>query len=694
MNAPLVDKAFCRIGIDVGGTFTDLVLANRKTGKLTFFKQPSTPSEPSEAVEKGIAGILKRAGVQPDAVELIIHGTTLGLNAIIQRRGARMALVVSPGNRDIFEIGRGRISEPFNLMVEKEIPLIPRSLVMEVPARVQADGTVRERPSQESLAELVERLKRADVDAVAVMLLNSYLHPELERQVAAALREGLPGVLITESAEIWPEVREYERALVGALNAYINPLLEKYLTRLQQRIDSLGVSAPIYITSNNGGTLGLPTARQRPIDTILSGPASGVVASSALADLSDVSKVITFDMGGTSSDMAVSDSGRPEYTTRTMVGDFPLILPVVNVSAIGAGGGSIISVDRHGVLKVGPASAGAEPGPICYSRGGTLPTVTDCYLTLNMIREDGFLGGAMRLDRASAVRALEEIGKRLGFTGDDIAQKAAEASLLVATSRMSTDIYKAFAQRGLVPQEFILAAYGGAGPTHANLLAKEARLKAILIPPSPGTLCAFGALVADLRRDFVRTVQRRIELTPVFKAHLAGLAAAIRAEADEWLAQEGAIVGPVEVHWTADLRYLGEASEINIRIPEGAIEEGRIGEIAEAYHVAHDLAYEFRDDDHIIEMLNLRAQVVAQVPPLKLPEIETGSAVAPKTRRPVFSDGRWIEADVHARSELLAGVTIKGPAIIEQEDTTSWILPGWQGVSNASGIVIVTRSQA
>ena len=422
------EKEGCRVGIDVGGTFTDLVLADAATGALTFFKEPSVPDDPSTAVERGLQGIIARAGIAPDAIDLVVHGTTLGLNTIIQRKGATLALVVSRGNRDVLEIGRSRMPDSYDFRSQKEEPLVPRDMVFEIDARMTADGTIETRPAQAEIEALAQTLVDRKVDAVAVMLLNAYVDGTLEREVAAALRDALPGVLVTESAALWPEIREFERALVATLNAYIHPQVDGYLARLRERMDAIDVKAPLYITASNGGTLGVESARNRPIDTILSGPATGVVAAARLAALGEQRKILTVDMGGTSCDMAVSLDGEPEYTTRTTIGDFPLILPVVNVSAIGAGGGSIVWVDNQGVLKVGPQSAGAAPGPVCYGRGGTEPTMTDCYLAAGYLRTDRFLGGRMTLDKDAAIQALAGIADRIELPGDDKAAQAAESA--------------------------------------------------------------------------------------------------------------------------------------------------------------------------------------------------------------------------------------------------------------------------
>ncbi|MBL8672706.1 MAG: hydantoinase/oxoprolinase family protein, partial [Alphaproteobacteria bacterium] len=335
----------CRIGIDVGGTFTDFVLTNTATGQLSYFKEPSVPKDPSLAVERGIQALLARAGLQAADVELVVHGTTLGVNAIIQRRGARVALVTSPGNRDVLEIARCRMPSSYDFSVGKEEPLVPRDLVFEVPARIGSDGTTRIAPDDAAIAALCRALRASEATAVAVMLLNSYADPALEIDVAQRISRQLQGVLVSASSQIWPEIREYERALVATLNAYIHPLLESYYALLTQRMTKIGIAAPLFITASNGGSLSVESARERPIDTVMSGPASGVVAAARIATLANRQEIITFDMGGTSSDIAVSKGGEPEYTTRTMIGDFPLVLPVVNVSSIGAGGGSIVWVD-------------------------------------------------------------------------------------------------------------------------------------------------------------------------------------------------------------------------------------------------------------------------------------------------------------------------------------------------------------
>jgi N-methylhydantoinase A len=686
-------QARCRIGIDVGGTFTDFVMADMSNGRFHYHKEPSVPSDPSRAVEQGIAALVKAAGVPYSAVELVVHGTTIGLNAIIQRRGARVALVVSPGNRDVMDLARSRMPNSYDFTAPRETPLVPRDLVIEVPARMRADGAVVREPTAGELAALVGELKVRKVDAVAVMLLNSYRDRSLEAGLAVALRAALPGTLVTESAELWPEVREYERALVAALNAYIHPLMESYFERLRTRLSALGLAAPIYITANNGGTLGLDTARRRPIDTILSGPASGVVAAARVAAPGNRTKLITIDMGGTSTDIAVCVAGEPEFTTATNVGDFPLMLPVVNVGAIGAGGGSILWVDAQGVLKVGPESAGADPGPVCYGRGATRPTITDCYLVVGILDPTRFLGGRMTLDRAAAERALDAVAAKLGLEGPDRALRAAASALRVATSKMATETSKLMARRGLDPREFALLAYGGAGPTQANLLAEEALLPEVVVPLAPGTFCALGAILADVRRDYLRATRTTVGRDAAQMEALMATVTEVEREALDWVGKEGEIIGEHRLELAFDMRYPAQAYDLRIAVPEAARAGLDAETLAALFHAEHERHYGFADAGSAVQIKNLRVRVTGRVARLTLASPPETPAALPRARRRIYDRTQWVDADVYDRTQLGLGTRIRGPAVVEQADTTTWILPGWEAVADPVGNLILTRAK-
>jgi N-methylhydantoinase A len=683
-----------RVGIDVGGTFTDFVLSGT-AGGLVFHKEPSTPDDPSAAVESGLLALVRKAGIGMGDIGLLVHGTTLGLNAIIQRRGGPIGLVVSPGNRDVLEIARCRMPNSVDFHLTKEESLVPRDLSFEIPARMKADGTVLVRPDAADYDRVAAALLEAKVATVAVMLLHSYLHPALEAEVAAELGRRLPGVPVTASAAIWPEAREYERTLVAVLNGFIAPLMQGYFARLQDRLTLRGLRAPITITTSNGGTVALRSASARPIETVLSGPASGVVAAARAADRTAHHRLITLDMGGTSCDIALTRSGAPEYTTRTTVGDFPLVLPVVNVSAIGAGGGSIIWVDPQGVLKVGPRSAGAAPGPVCYGRGGTEPTVTDCYLACGFIDPDRFLGGRMALNRAWAERALAPIAERLGFSGPDAPARAAHAALRVATAVMATELGKGLAQRGEDAASFALMPFGGAGPTHANLLAEEAGLPAVLVPFAPSTFCALGAVLSDLKRDFVRSLRLRTwPADPHATAALMTALFELSTEAKVWLEREGHATTHISLEASAEMRYAGQSFELTVDFPPATfnVMPAQIaGAVAEAFHRVHEAIYGFRDTGSAIEMTAFRVRATGHLPPVALPDAPARPAAAPVGTRRVFTAEGWQDWPVHERGRLGRGARIAGPAIIEQEDSTLVLLRNWDAEVDIRGNLELRR---
>lgn len=676
-----------RIGIDVGGTFTDFVLSNPKDGSLTFYKEPSTPDEPSRALIDGLQALLAKAGLTSADVATLMHGTTIGLNAIIQRRGATIALVVSKGYRDILEIARSRMPSSFDFHASKEEPLVPRLRIVEIDARLSAAGEVTKAADDAELERVASELKRLGVDAAALVLINGYTTPSVEIAMAKTLCEKAGGLSITSAAAIWPEIREYERTLVACLNAYIQPLMQRYFTGLKAGLERDGVVAPILVTASNGGSLSLVSAAERPVETILSGPASGVMAAARLAQAANVTSIITFDMGGTSSDIAVAQAGSAALATRTDIGGLPLVLPVVDVSAIGAGGGSIVWVDAHGLLKVGPQSAGAMPGPVSYGRGGTEPAVTDCYLALGYIDPAGFLGGRMTLDIDAARAALAAIGARIGLTGDDGAALAAEGALSVTTAGMATELYKTLAARGLDPASFALVPFGGAGPTQANLLAVEAGINRVVIPPAAGTFCALGAAAADLRRDFVRSLRRAVD--PASAALMLDILAELENEGSAWLDREGETSQTRRFERGADMRYAGQAYELRVTLDE---RHRDAASICEAFHLEHERIYGFRDPQTEVELGTVRLAVVGVTDSITQPGVAVGTGKpVRKGERPIFRAGAWIAADVYDRTALGAGDQITGPAIIEQDDTTTVLLPGWSARTDGHGNLHLER---
>ncbi|MEV4582135.1 hydantoinase/oxoprolinase family protein [Nonomuraea jabiensis] len=702
--------AGARIGIDVGGTFTDLVASVPDRGLVVHHKEPSTPADPSLAVADGLAALLARAELRPEEVTGLVHGTTIGLNAVIQRRGARIALVVTEGYRDILEIGRSRMPSSFDLYAGKEEPLVPRNLIVEISARLGPRGEPVAEPDAAELDRVAARLRATGADAAAVVILHGYTDPAFEEGVAAGLRERLPLLPVTASATVWPEVREYERALVACMNAYIQPLMRDYFTRLEGRVRGLGVSAPIFISASNGGSMSLRSAAERPVETVLSGPAAGVAAAARLG----AGAIVTFDMGGTSSDIAVSVDGSPELATHTTVGGLPLIVPVVAVHAIGAGGGSVIRVDGQGVLKVGPGSAGADPGPAAYGRGGDRPTVTDCYLATGLIDPRTFLGGRMPLDAGASLKALSGLAPHLasrgehgepaggdvagpdgadgdagGPGGEVAAYRVAASALRVATAGMATELQKIMAQRGLDPRRFALVPFGGAGPTHAALLAEEVGIAHIVVPPTAATFCALGAAGADLRRDFARSLRRPLDAASATR--LAGVLAELSARAQEWLAeQNGEARLRGRLSFAADMRYSGQAYELRVDLDPDRLDAEAV---SEAFHAEHERLYGFRDQSATIELGTARLGVVGPVAGLPPAAVRPGTgAPRPTARRRVLLAGAWHDAHVHARESLGVGDAFDGPAIVEQDDTTVVVPPGWSADVDEAGNLHLRRT--
>lgn len=684
-----------RIGVDVGGTFTDFVLIDPKTGRLHMHKEPSTPDDPARAVAAGFTAIVEQARVATGSVQLLAHGTTIGLNAIIQRRGARTALVVSPGHRDILELGRCKMRDPLNFFDAKERPLVPRSHVIETAFRLDARGRVSIRPTREAIATLARSLRALNVDSVAIAITNAYLAPEVETAFAAALGRRLEGVSITTASGIWPEIREYERAMVGLMNAYIAPLMQRYFAAVESQLAARGFRGKLHITTSNGGTVSVATARERPIDTVLSGPAAGVVATARFADVFAERSAITVDMGGTSSDMAVVTDAEVEYSLRAHAGDFPLFMPVVSVSAIGAGGGSILKVDEFGVLKVGPESAGAYPGPACYDRGGGHAAVTDCYVVCGWISAGTRLAGQVALSGDLARGALDAIAERLGYTGPEAAERAAWAALKVATAKMAAELQKALAMRGIDPSGYALIPFGGAGPTQAAMLAAEARLDAIVVPKSPGTFCALGAVLADLKRDFSRTIRRTVSGDGSAAATLAGAAGELRAEARGWLDREVELLVDADYRVVADMRYAGQSYEIPVDLSHLVDGPPDDAALTYAFHREHARVYGFTDERAAAEITSLRVTANGRLAHADLASLRSefpSTRSAP--RRRIYFDGRWLDAAVVDRSTLVAGDAIRAPAVVEQPDTTTVVPDGWLARVDDHGNLVLHRERA
>jgi N-methylhydantoinase A len=669
------------IGIDIGGTFTDVIVADASGGIAATLKTPSIPQAPEQAIFNAIEE-LKQAGIDPGEASLFVHGTTLAVNTLIERSGATTGLLVTRGFRDILEIRRLRLEDPTNFYGDKPLPLVPRHLVKEIDERCRADGRIHRPLDLDQIRRAVAELVAGGVTAVAICLLHAYKNPVHEHQIRDLIRREFPDLFVCASADVWPQQREYERGLITVMNAYIGARMARYFRGLEGGTRARGLRAQVLSTKSNGGVMTAARAADDPVQTLLSGPASGVIGAAHVARLAGFTRLVTLDMGGTSADVAVVQ-GDPAYSTENQVGDFPVIMPAVDVSSIGAGGGSMAWIDSAGVLKVGPRSAGADPGPACYGRGGDHATVTDAYVHLGIIAPDRFLGGRMPLQAPLAERALAVLGRRLGFSPS----QAAEAILDVATSNMYAQFVPLMARRGVDPRDLVLLAYGGAGPTHAFLFAHEVGIRTVLIPPSPGTLCALGCIVADLRNDFVSTISRTDRT--LADDELDAAFGDLETRGRQWLAAEragGVHLESAGIVYSADMRYNGQAFEIEISIP--ADERGRVADAVRRFHHQYHEIFGVSDAAAPVDFINLRATAVGVTPKVSRLDATRPAGAAQRETRPVFWRGRVEQAAVVPRSLIQIDDRIAGPAVIEQYDTTVFVPPGYVVRGAAHGNLI------
>jgi N-methylhydantoinase A len=663
------------MGIDIGGTFTDFSLLNESSGEITVLKTPSVPAKPEEAIFNGIRQLLSDGGISPADITYLIHGTTLAVNTIIQRRGARVAMLVTRGFRDILNIGRHRIPDVFNFFSEMPAALLPRSRVFEIPERCRGDGRIIEPLDEAAVRSVGKQLAGLDVEAIAICFLHSYRNPEHEIRAREILRAEAPDIYISLSSEIWPQMREYERGLAAVMNAYVGHKMVRYFTDLEAGVRRHDIKAPVLSTKSNGGVMPAAEAGKRPVETLLSGPAAGVIGAAFVGKAAGFERLITFDMGGTSADVAVIEH-TPRYSTESHVGDFPVIMPAIDVTSIGAGGGSIAWTETNGVLKVGPDSAGAVPGPACYGLGGTEATVTDAYVCLGIIDPTKFLGGHVPLDPRLAEKALATLGQRIELS----INATAEAILRVATSQMYSALVPLLARKGISYEEFTLLAFGGGGPSHAFMLARDVGIRRILVPPHPGVLCAAGSLAADVRKDLVHTVHaslggpQAVEVVSRMRAALDHLSQ----EGTKWLSAQGLSFVGESIEWTADMRYVGQSFELTIALGEDDLKDPTGAGIKKRFHDTYEQVYGYQDETAPLEVLDVRVTAIGHSPKPPVAELKRAvhSHATPKARRrEIFLDGRNWSAAVYDRSDFYPGFKFSGPAIVEQYDTTVFVTP-------------------
>lgn len=678
-----------RLGIDVGGTFTDFTVMDEKTGELHIFKTPSTPGRPQAAVINGLKGIVEEYGIAASEIAYFVHGTTIAVNTVIERSGARVGLLVTEGFRDLMTLGRSRLSDTYNFLVEKPEPLVPRHLVREVRERMTAAGAVHVPLDAEQVRHEALWLNEQGAQTIAICFLHAFRNDAHERRAKEVASEACPDVYVCTSAEVWPQMREYERSLVTLINAHVGPRMDDYFDRLLAEVDTAGVTSSVFITKSNGGVMTVKSARAVPVQTLVSGPASGVSGARFIGQLAGHEKVIALDMGGTSTEVAVIDRDII-YSTDNTVGDFQVVIPAVDVNSIGAGGGSIAWTDASGVLKVGPRSAGAVPGPACYDQGGANPTITDAYVVLGIIDPDSFLGGRMRLSRRLAEEAIGGLAQTLGIG----AIEAAESVLRVATSNMYSALVPLMAQKGVDISEFALLTYGGAGPTHGFLLAREVGISTVIVPPHPGTLCALGCLVADVRSDFIRSVNLEIDSEHPGDAfeRLRDSYRDLQAQAESWLKDEHVDVSESRVLFSADMRFRGQAFDIEVQLGDGFVAQRDLGRrVLDRFYERYRALYNVEDVRGHVEVVNARVSVVGVTPapsPGKIERSAAGESAKPARTATVYLDGRDHETPVYDRDALRAGDEFRGPALVHQYDSTVFVPPDFDISVDAYGNLI------
>jgi N-methylhydantoinase A len=660
------------IGVDVGGTFTDFFAFDDATDKVILHKVPSTPANPSRAIIDGLAQLSHRHGVALATLARLSHGTTMATNALIQRRGGKVALIVTEGFRDLIEIGRQIRPHVFDLQTDYPPPLVPRELRLEAPERVTADGTAVRQLVPAAIAQLVQAIGKAKPDAVAICLLFSFVNPEHERQIRDGLAEAFPTMYLSISSEVQPEYREYERLSTTVLNAYLQPVMARYLHDLANGITIAAPNAVLGINQSSGGLMSVEQARRFPIRTALSGPAAGAVGAIHMARLSGIPDVIGLDMGGTSADVCLIRNYQAGTTFNKWIEGYPARLPAVDINAVGAGGGSIGWFDRDGLLKVGPQSAGAQPGPACYGRGGTQATVSDANLVLGRLSPRGLLGGGMALNAALAREAILPIAERLGFT----IERTAHGMLGIVVANMVRAIRAVSVERGHDPRAFVLLPFGGAGPLHASDVAKNLAIRRCLVPLAPGILCAQGLIVSNLREMFVRTA-----VLPLRGDRIAPIAAHIEElilDAQAWFDAESVEGASRQIEIVLDARYVGQNFELPIALgaadPMPDVATMRVRFMAE-----HERAYGFHNPQAPIEIVNFRLVAVGRLrqPPAHPASKGSGQAPQPSDHRKIwFAADRWIDTPIYDRATLAHGAVIGGPAAIEQLDATTLLFPG------------------
>ena len=697
-----------RIGVDVGGPFTDGILVDEHSGETRIAKVPSTPGDPSVSFLAAVERILHEAGIEASDAGYLVHGTTVATNAIIEGKLAPTGFITTEGFRDMLEIQRQIRPSLYDLLFEKPRPLAPRYLCFGIPERLDAAGAVVTPLDEEAVAAAARQLKHEGVEAIAVCYLHAYLNPAHENRTREIVHEAFPEAVVSLSSEVAPEFREYFRASTTLINAGVRPVVERYLSSIEVRLRDSGLKGQLLVMQSSGGVLTFEAASTKPVFMVESGPAAGVIVSAHLGDLLGFDNILSLDMGGTTAKTGLVEGGTPSITKEYEVGTaaraehgakgagYPIRTPVIDLVEIGAGGGSIAWVDSGGVLRVGPRSAGADPAPACYGKGGTEPTITDANLVLGRLDADHFLGGAMRLDEAAAWHAIKErCADPLGLDVVEVALGIVE----IANNSMVSALRRISVQRGHDPRDFVLVAFGGAGPAHANRLAAELDVPTVLVPMSPGTASAMGLLVTDIKHDYSVTLIQpadALDLEQVDRIYRE-----MRERGRRALLGEGTGHASIGFERLADMRYVGQSYELSIPFGEGRKEDVLDG-MLEAFHAEHERAYGFSAPGEPVEFVTLRLTAVGNIVKPKLRELPSSggsgsggggvdASAALRTVRQIFfaEAGGFVDCPSYDRYRLPARGVVEGPAIVEEMDSTTVIHPGFRAEVDQYGNLLI-----
>lgn len=672
-----------RIGVDIGGTFTDFCAFDEATKAVHTLKVLSTPDKPGQEVVQGLAALKERYGIEAADVSYFTHGTTVGVNTVIQRKGVNLCLFTTKNFEDVLEVARLKMPDPYDLFSRRPVPLVTKEKVFQIDGRILADGSEETPVDEESVRKAIAGVRAAGGEAIVVALLHAYRNADHEHQVRDIVQAEAPELDVICACDVWPVIREYERTVTAVVAGYVQPRVADYLTALEESLAGAGVPAEPMITKSNGGIMSAALGKTQCAQMLLSGTAAGVIGASYVARMTKSANTMSIDIGGTSADVAFIRDGAPQFGVGEVIGDFPIYIPTVSVTSIGEGGGSIAWVDAHGVLKVGPESAGSDPGPACYGKGGTRAAITDAFCVCGFLGQADLGYSAVHIDVEKARSAVGEIAEKLGLG----LQETAEAIIKIAVSGMYLEVSKLLSRYGIDPREFTLQAFGGAGPMLSCFVARELGMQRIVVPTTPGVLSAFGGLIADIKNDFIKTVYCDLDTaTDILRDGFAEL----RSSATTWLRDEQAFEGDATLLYTADLRYRGQSFEIETVLQEDWIEKGDLAAIADAFHAEHARVYDHADEEAEVQVINLRLVILGAAPKPELNHLAKGdSAPEPIGEIDVFYDGGTHKAALYERSALLAGHQIVGPAVIQQDDSTTCILGGFSGEIDTYGNILL-----